>query len=291
MFGSVLTVCVSSSILMARPISELFGHFACHLFWSSIMGCLWLLATSGLSMALVRFLIVRMPNFAMIRIGVQNLTRSAVAIQLATVAGVMMFHHSLISAKGTSTSYQYCYGYSTEMAEMVWLHNQGGSYQARDQAEDKRKFILIFALGCFCLTLVLYASILWHLHRHDRDIEKRGVIGRDKVLMRRKKNAITAVDQAAVFAIEIIIIYVCVFVARSGTILGVQRTTIPTLTIEFAMALTVVSFLGSHEYRRHYNLGIPSVLVKVLKSRKAKIPEEIELNKASKTVPTNLSAN
>ena len=153
----------------------------------------------------------------------------------------------------TNTIIVFCRGYNLAMGAIFREYRGIPPYLSN----------VVFGMWCF-VTLIpfvelgIYIDLFWHLNDHDKETEQNGLMPREAINQRRRRNIVTLSGQAFAFCIE----------AGFGFIISMMylipddildASLHPILSIMLTTATAVAHFMASPELRRFYFPGHPNI--------------------------------
>ena len=247
-----------ASLIRKTPIIEDMGAMGCWFFWVNIVIHKLSLALGGLGMAIFRFRCVKLMYSTVAQ--VWRLLKNILLLEGLIVLAYLTAFFTLGYQLDSNTPVPFCRGYEINMRDII------RKYQTDENVVFHAQIMkIVFGVALFPLTILIpfvelciYINLFYHISKNDQKTKKLGLLPKETIFQRRKRNIITLSGQTFTFVIEcgygFIVLYLAIFEFLDND-LSLQ----PSITIAMSAAMSIAHFWACPELRRFYFPSIPRI--------------------------------
>ena len=250
---SMISAMTTIPIATQTPMSAIFGQRACQYFWTTTQIYTWKMATSGMGMAVYRFLCYQ--YLFKRKLNTKSMARKILLVEWLLIAGMILSTVTCYNMFGWEKAvyYQFCMDIGHDQVETLHQH------KIEDYNDLVWKFIFAFLgfTGRFCmlLELVIYFWLIYRLWKQDEENYKDKVITDDTRKERKHKNVVTLRGQVLTFVIEMSCsIYIAI---HNSDPAFVDASTKSISLVICSTIISVVQILTSNEMMRFVRGHLP----------------------------------
>ena len=247
MSTALLGSMVGLSLVQGDTLQSMISPAGCHFFWLTITVTNGVLANGGLTMALLRIIVIK---WEIMGAESQKVMWKLLAVELMLVLEVVVGIGYGNYYSGTGLAYTFCRGTSTEMNKII-AEYRGSS---KEDIDFGVKVSSTVTGGCY-LNVIIEFLIYWYLHRfqfeHNTQLAAQKVLPQDVIVARHKKNIITMRGQALTFSIECCAL-VLNLIMLNLKIEGFEAASYPLILYLYEAMITVSHVWSSPELRSFY---------------------------------------
>ena len=233
-------------IATQTPMKTIFGQNSCFVFWLANHTYTQKLITSGVGMAVYRFLCLHF--YLKQNLNTKETARKILIVEWIVTAGIILTFVICFNMFGWEKAiyYQFCMDMGEEQVKTLHQHK---IEEYNDVLYKALRTIAGVTIRFFILLeLLIYLWIIYHLWTHDKENEKEKIITVKMREQRNQKNIVTLKGQMITFVVEMLYsTYLAVHNVYSP--FG-DASIVPIMLIVVSTTISVVQLMTSHEMMR-----------------------------------------